>query len=262
MTYYVYLPFPKKSPDLTVNDKTYSVAAYDDMVFLKSNLSFNGRVELSADDDAEGSKKMTLHDRGHFRDKKISRFGRLKKARRVLSVVQPDDVLVINGHGGTGAANHLIAVHMDRFVDGTKVGSKPELHAFTADVLAERMEKEGLPKNVVNIAVKICYSGVEASNPAAAAAIGQADTTSCCFASLLAYYLGRRGYRRIEVVGYTGETTAIAKGGSAGSVAIKMKVNEEEEERYVLFPLWRKSRVFDHTGRQIAGESVAGSRLS
>lgn len=115
----------------------------------------------------------------------------------MLSVVQPDDVLVLNGHGGTGAA----------------------------------------------------------------ASIGQADTISCCFASLLAYYLGRRGYRRIEVVGYTGATTAIAKGGSAGAVAIKMKVNEEKEERYALFPLWHKSRVFEHTGKQIAGESVAASRL-
>ena len=85
------------------------------------------------------------------------------------------------------------------------------------------MEKEGLRKDVVNIAVKICYSGVDTPNKCAAIAVGQADMVSCCFASLLAYYLGQRGYNRIEVVGYTGETMARAQGGSVGTVAIKEK---------------------------------------
>src|SRR6185437_11780475 len=103
MTYYVYLPFPKEgitddaSKPLTVNDTAYRGRADKSMVFPRSNLSPSGDA---AGLEIDGGKTVWLHDKGHFRDKMgKSRFGRLRKANRVLSVGRPEDVLVINGHG-------------------------------------------------------------------------------------------------------------------------------------------------------------------
>ena len=102
------------------------------MVFLRSNLSLRGDA---AGLEIESGKTVWLHDKGHFLDEMgKSRFGRLRKANRVLSVVRPEDVLVINGHGSE-VANHLIGVHMDRFVGWSKDaprGRVTELHGFTA----------------------------------------------------------------------------------------------------------------------------------
>jgi hypothetical protein len=116
--------------------------------------------------------------------------------------------------------------------------SKNQHRGFTAPTFARRIQKDGLTKDIRNIRLLVCYSGMGDGS-----VLGGVQVARDCLACLLAKELGKLGYSKVVVAGYTGEV--VDSETSDGRARIKI------EEGSVYRTLSESERKFDSKGNAI-----------
>ncbi len=114
-----------------------------------------------------------------------------------LRVLKDADVLIIMGHGGSGANSRgLISVKRVDLQGNTSYVNQ------TFNDLAAQLESDGLSKSHIAIKSLSCYGGGAYELDAITGTLSSPDHEY--FAQLLAKSLGLRGYSNIKVGGYPG----------------------------------------------------------
>jgi hypothetical protein len=237
VTEYLYVPFPKANMGTDAGIGS-SIAGKKNVIY--SNLSvFDGDTYKGG----VGSFVATSMLRGI----------------RVLSPVGAEDTLTILGHGVGGEGDPVSPNLMgSSAVKGPTGGSRAR--ALTAPVLAGRLAKEGLTKDIITINLTICYGalgggfihGHSMLKPDVAAQ--NLAVARDCFGQILAKSLGALGYAKIRLYAYTGEV--VASGAAPGGTLIitGFKPNPDRWARdfvNIRQTMGESVRIFDHQGREI-----------
>jgi hypothetical protein len=119
--------------------------------------------------------------------------------KRPLKDVDPNHVLVIDGHGGNRKRGKI--VNMTQLTDNTEF--------LTAEQLADRLIEDGLSRDHKVIRMSNCFAGglrlrADSNGNYHASLRRNQQEQGVCFASQLAQALGRRGFDNIVVGGYPG----------------------------------------------------------
>lgn len=178
---------------------------------------------------------------------------------RVLSPVGAEDTLTILGHGVGGEGDPVSPNLMGS--SAVKGPSGPSrARALTAPILAGRLAKEGLTKDIVTINLTICYGalgggfihGHSMLKPEVAAQ--NLSVTRDCFGQILAKALGALGYTKIRLYAYTGEVVASGAAPGGNLIITGFKPNPDRLARdfvNIRQTMGESVRIFDHLGREI-----------